>query len=100
MLINKFINTVYMLLLCTLFYYFINCGQLQPPCNENKKICAILDLVVGIKTPMMIASGTIIDKNFIVTNRHVVEDYPQVIIKFNDGRIKKAYPIPHNYPVD
>ena len=102
MLINKFINTVYLPVIITLYFIILSYPSFskEPPCNENKKICAILDLVVGIKTPMMIASGTIIDKNFIVTNRHVVEDYSQVIIKFNDGRIKKAYPIPHNYPVD
>jgi hypothetical protein len=48
----------------------------------------------------MVASGTIFNKYFIITNRHVIEDHKQVIIKFYDGSIKKAYPIPHNYPVD
>ena len=46
-------------------------------CNYKKNICDKLDKVVGIKTPMMIASGTIINENIIVTNRHVVEDHKQ-----------------------
>ena len=52
-------------------------------CNNLKKICDVLNQVVGIKTPMMIASGTIINDNLIVTNRHVVEDHKQFIIKYN-----------------
>ena len=69
-------------------------------CNFKQNICNTLDKVVGIKTPMMIASGTIIDDNFIVTNRHVVEDHLQFIIKFNNGEIRKAFPLPHNFPTD
>ena len=69
-------------------------------CNYKKNICDKLDKVVGIKTPMMIASGTIINENIIVTNRHVVEDHKQFVIKFNNGEIKKAFPLPHNFPAD
>ena len=69
-------------------------------CDFKQNICNTLDKVVGIKTPMMIASGTIIDDNIIVTNRHVVEDHLQFIIKFNNGEIKKAFPLPHNFPTD
>ena len=49
---------------------------------------------------MMVASGTLINDELIVTNRHVVEDHEQFIIRFNDGRIKKAFPLPHNFPAD
>ena len=49
---------------------------------------------------MMVASGTIIDDDLIVTNRHVVEDHKQLIIRFNNGEIKKAFPLPHNFPAD
>ncbi len=69
-------------------------------CEYDKKICDILNHVVGIKTPMMVASGTLINDELIVTNRHVVEDHEQFIIRFNDGRIKKAFPLPHNFPAD
>ena len=48
----------------------------------------------------MIASGTIISKNIIVTNKHVVEDHDEVLLKFFNGEIKKGYPIPNDYPVD
>ena len=69
-------------------------------CSYSKNICNKLDKVVGIKTPMMVASGTIINDEIIVTNRHVVENHKQFIIKFNNGKIKKAFPLPHNFPAD
>ena len=69
-------------------------------CSYSKNICNKLDKVVGIKTPLMVASGTIINDEIIVTNRHVVEDHKQFIIKFNNGKIKKAFPLPHNFPTD
>ena len=67
---------------------------------KNTDDCYWLKKVVGIRTPVMIASGTVIDKNYIVTNRHVVEDHPHVIVRFYNGDIKKAYPLSNNYPVD
>jgi S1-C subfamily serine protease len=85
------------------FYTFIvpiNAYSVSKKCNNIKKNCNVLDKVVGIKTPMMIASGTIINDNLIITNRHVVEDHKQFIIKFNDGKIKKASPLAHNFPAD
>jgi len=99
MLIKRFINDLYLSVFTSFIIYFfsVSCAF---SCVEIKKICDMLDKVVGVKTPMMIASGTIIDENFIVTNRHVVEDYSQVVIRFNNGEIKKAFPIPHNHPVD
>ena len=41
----------------------------------------------------MVASGTILNDNFIVTNKHVTVDHPYVIVKFYNGEIRKAYPI-------
>ena len=69
-------------------------------CKYNENICNKLNQVVGIKTPMMVASGTIIDDDFIVTNRHVVEDHKQLIIRYYNGEIKKAFPLTHNFPAD
>ena len=99
MLFKKFNKELYLLIFISFISYFLLLSYASA-CVEIKKICDMLDKVVGIKTPMMIASGTIIDNNFIVTNRHVVEDYSEVVIRFNNGEIKKAFPIPHNYPVD
>ncbi len=73
------------------------CTKTNSHLNNN---CKWLNKVVGIKTPIMIASGTIISKNIIVTNKHVVEDHDEVLLKFFNGEIKKAYPIPNDYPVD
>lgn len=81
-------------------FFFNNSFSASKKCNNVKKICDVLNQVVGIKTPMMIASGTIINENLIVTNRHIVEDHKEFIIKYNDGRIKKAFPLSHNFPVD
>ena len=52
--------------------------------KEYKKSedCYWLKRVVGIRTPVMIASGTLIDNNFIITNRHVAEDHPHVMVRF------------------
>ena len=41
-------------------------------CTYIKNVCDKLNKVVGIKTPMMIASGTVINDKIIITNRHVV----------------------------
>ncbi len=43
--------------------------------KERSKNRNWLKKVVGIRTPIMIASGTLIDENYIVTNKHVVEDH-------------------------
>ena len=74
MLFKKFNKELYLLIFISFISYFLLLSYASA-CVEIKKICDMLDKVVGIKTPMMIASGTIIDNNFIVTNRHVVEDY-------------------------
>lgn len=69
-------------------------------CDETANICAWTERVVGIKTPNMIASGTLLDKAFVLTNRHVVEDHDTVVIRLPDGKITRAQPIPHDVPVD
>ena len=40
-------------------------------CGAPEAVCMWADRVVGIKTPNMIASGTMIADGFIVTNRPV-----------------------------
>ena len=93
-------NLIIYIIVFFTFIVPINAYSVSKKCNNIKKICNVLDKVVGIKTPMMIASGTIINDNLIITNRHVVEDHKQFIIKFNDGKIKKAFPLAHNFPAD
>jgi len=96
------LNIKYILYLIVIFnfIYMNNSFSKSVKCDYVKNICDKLDQVVGIKTPMMVASGTVIDEDYIVTNRHVIEDHKQFIIKYNNGQIKKAFPIPHNFPVD
>jgi len=95
----KFLNIIYLVVIYMLI--LVNSAfSDSSKCTHIKNICDKLDKVVGIKTPMMIASGTIIDNKIIVTNRHVVEDYKQFVVKFNNGEIKKAFPLPHNFPTD
>ena len=93
----KFIIKVIVFIVLFLPYFaFSNSNN----CEYDKKICDKLNQVVGIKTPIMVASGTLINDELIVTNRHVVEDHEQFIIRFNNGEIKKAFPLPHNFPAD
>ena len=93
----KFIIKVIVFIILFLPYFaFSNSNN----CEYDKKICDKLNQVVGIKTPIMVASGTLINDELIVTNRHVVEDHEQFIIRFNNGEIKKAFPLPHNFPAD
>ena len=65
-------------------------------CKYNKNICNKLNSVVGIKTPIMVASGTIVVDNFIVTNMHIVEDHWQLIMRYNNGEFKKPF---HYYAI-
>ena len=96
----KKLSYVFVIIILNYFFYSFSSFSNPLKCDKTENICLMLNEVVGIKTPMMVASGTVFNKDFIITNRHVIEDHRQVIIKFNDGTIKKAYPIPHNYPVD
>ena len=99
-MINKKINNfVYCIVFIALFISKFALSDLKN-CKYNENICNRLNQVVGIKTPMMVASGTIIDDDFIVTNRHVVEDHKQLIIRYYNGEIKKAFPLTHNFPAD
>ena len=99
-MINKKINNfVYCIVFIALFISKFALSDLKN-CKYNENICNKLNQVVGIKTPMMVASGTIIDDDFIVTNRHVVEDHKQLIIRYYYGEIKKAFPLTHNFPAD
>ena len=99
-MINKKINNfIYFIVFIALFISKFALSDLKN-CKYNENICNKLYQVVGIKTPMMVASGTIIDDDFIVTNRHVVEDHKQLIIRYYNGEIKKAFPLSHNFPAD
>ena len=99
MIIKNINNFVYCIVFIALFISKFALSDLKN-CKYNENICNKLNQVVGIKTPMMVASGTIIDDNFIVTNRHVVEDHKQLIIRYYNGEIKKAFPLTHNFPAD
>ena len=97
---NKFVNffLIIIFLSISLDVKSENCSDSKN--YKNTEDCYWLKKVVGIRTPIMIASGTLINKNYIVTNKHVVEDHPHVIVRFYNGDIKKAYPLPNDYPVD
>ena len=99
MIIKNINNFIYCIVFITLFFSKFALSDLKN-CKYNENICNKLNQVVGIKTPMMVASGTIIDDDFIVTNRHVVEDHKQLIIRYYNGEIKKAFPLTHNFPAD
>ena len=99
MIIKNIKNFVYCIVFIALFISKFALSDLKN-CKYNENICNKLNQVVGIKTPMMVASGTIIDDDFIVTNRHVVEDHKQLIIRYYNGEIKKAFPLTHNFPAD
>ena len=99
MIIKNINNFIYYIVFISLFFSKFALSDLKN-CKYNENICNKLYQVVGIKTPMMVASGTIIDDDFIVTNRHVVEDHKQLIIRYYNGEIKKAFPLTHNFPAD
>ncbi len=99
MIIKNINNFIYCIVFIILFFSKFALSDLKN-CKYNENICNKLNQVVGIKTPMMVASGTIIDDDFIVTNRHVVEDHKQLIIRYYNGEIKKAFPLTHNFPAD
>ena len=99
MIIKNINNFIYYIVFISLFFSKFALSDLKN-CKYNENICNKLNQVVGIKTPMMVASGTIIDDDFIVTNRHVVEDHKQLIIRYYNGEIKKAFPLTHNFPAD
>lgn len=69
-------------------------------CDAADAVCVWANRIVGIKTPNMIASGTMIGDGFIVTNRHVAEDHARVITRDSKGRIRPATPLAHNFSAD
>lgn len=77
---------------------FVNAAHAD--CSAPAPVCAWTSKVVGIKTPNMIASGVQISPDFIITNRHVVEDHRAVLTRDEKGRLRPAEPIPHDFPAD
>ena len=69
-------------------------------CNAPEAVCNWADRIVGIKTPNMIASGTMIADGFVVTNRHVAEDHARIMTRDIKGRIRSAAPLAHNFAAD
>lgn len=69
-------------------------------CDAPAPVCDWKKRVVGIRTPNMIASGTILSDGIIITNRHVVEDHSVVLTRDVGGEIREAMPVPHDVPVD
>lgn len=51
--------------------------------------------MMGLKTPNMIAFGTMIAPNFILTNRNVVEDHAVIAVRMASGDIRSARPTLH-----
>ncbi len=98
----KYFRKIYLFVFTLLSFItvFLEVNAAVSECTSKEKICSWLDQVVGIKTPMMIASGTIYLQDYIITNRHVVEDHEYVIVKFSNGKIKRAFPLYHNVPSD
>lgn len=69
-------------------------------CEAPAPVCAWKERVVGIRTPNMIASGTMLADGLIITNRHVVEDHAAVLTRDHTGGLAEATPVPHTVPVD
>ena len=59
-------------------------------CEAPTKVCDWKKKIVALKTNNMIASGILIDKGLIITNRHVVEDYQSVLVRDFGGDIDSA----------
>ena len=69
-------------------------------CEAPPNVCNWKKKIVGLKTNNMVASGILIDEGLIITNRHVVEDHPSVLVRDHVGNIGSANIIPHNVRVD
>ena len=63
MIIKSLNNFIYCIVFATLSISKLALSDIKN-CKYNKNICNKLNQVVGIKTPMMVASGTIIDDDF------------------------------------
>lgn len=69
-------------------------------CDAPPKVCVWKDRIVGIRTPNMIASGTVLQGGYIVTNHHVAEDHQRVMTRDADDKVAPAMPQPHDVAVD
>ena len=99
-----FNNKIKNICLCVICFFIIfNNNEVtskETECKEKKEVCAWLKKVVAIKTPTMVASGVMISKNLILTNKHVVEDSKSLLVRTQDNKIIKAIPIPNNHMAD
>ena len=89
-----------MFLAISMFAKSLSAQNVSRNCGAPAPVCAWLKNTVGIKTPSMIASGTMIAPHLILTNRHVVEDHDLIMVRTTSGDIMRARPVPHDIPVD
>ena len=89
-----------MFLAISMFAKSLSAQNVSNNCGAPAPVCAWLQNTVGIKTPSMIASGTMIAPHLILTNRHVVEDHDLIMVRTTSGDIMRARPVPHDVPVD
>ena len=89
-----------MFLAISMFAKSLSAQNVSSNCVAPAPVCAWLKNTVGIKTPNMIASGTMIAPHLILTNRHVVEDHDLIMVRTTSGDIMRARPVPHDVPVD
>jgi hypothetical protein len=89
-----------MFLAISMFAKSLSAQNVSSNCGAPAPVCAWLQNTVGIKTPSMIASGTMIAPHLILTNRHVVEDHDLIMVRTTSGDIMRARPVPHDVPVD
>lgn len=89
-----------MFLAISMFAKSLSAQNVSSNCGAPAPVCAWLKNTVGIKTPSMIASGTMIAPHLILTNRHVVEDHDLIMVRTTSGDIMRARPVPHDVPVD
>ena len=60
--------TLVIFLATSLFAKTLSAQDVSGNCSAPEPVCAWVQKVVGLKTPNMIASGTMIAPNFILTN--------------------------------
>ena len=88
---------------CLVVLVVLCLGQLPvsaSACDAPAAVCGWTDRIVGIRTPNMIASGTVVADGFVVTNRHVAEDHARLMTRDSKGLIRTATPLPHDFPAD
>ena len=75
-------------------------GESAACCDAPLAVCERRERGVAIKTPNMDASAICNNDGFILTNRHVVEDYQSFLVKSLYWNIDKAEVISHEVPLD